>query len=1455
MKKLKTLFLLICFAIPFLFVGCENLNKNTLATPTGLSVENGYIIFNTVSQAEYYTISINDLEFSLDATYSNNVEIIDNKINYNANKIFNIGESYTIKVKANAEEMKDSNYSNTISYTHQTNINKPQNLKINGTSLTWDTVKNASYYLVKIITPYDTVIYDEQGNVLEGDDSKTIAKAELTEYSFSTNSFDFSSLLTKAGKYKFYVSAVYSSGSTYISTDYTSKTEYAHILTLATPINGSVKKDNEGNLILSTVIDENANAIAISCNNVISTPVEIKNNAAITRNNNMLQVNLNKFFNGYNLNLNAATQFTFSTKACFVTNSEENFYITSAESKFLTFNNTIKLGTPTLSVEFNNNHDCYEASWQLNSINVSKFNLYVANNGDVEKYELTADITSMYLPKTFTAAFVQAEGSANYLNSTISNVVSNPTLTQSVPTISFNLSNNILTWTSVSNATYFLEYNNKIIETNQTSYAIDTTEISTNELQFKLITIVDGFIADVSETSAEYSPKLATPTIANNQGFVSSNMYLLTFTGSENAVGYYIYIKAKNAYEYVKIDRIYTTTAIDLSQYISSQGAYSDYQVKIQAVADPNSIYSDSNMSAPVQVSHVRILETPKFVEKGVEKFVSGDTTSYILKFLGVRDAETYEILINYNKLTLNSKGSSYVGMYEVDISNYLSSANNYEIKIRALPIQNSTNLKASEYNTTNYVLTQQLSSVQNIKVSENNGLYTLSFDPIDNAYAYRVRIVKLADSGYNDYLASKDLTNPFEVFQATDITNYLKEQGEYYVYVTALAPKNSFFGDSDESSSYATISKLTTLATPSNIKFENQSATSYMLSWNGDSNADYYLVSITDPNGFKYEFNVYDNTRININKYITIQGSYNVSIYSMINPTSVNAITYTSSPSGDSTDYYLYTTEKDFKRHTVYMMGNNYNFVVDDVVKLKNLLWYYYLYGIDDSLMLPMYLKPADDVSITNFIKGLYVEAKEIDASISLNPSLFTDADMFKDLCKQLISLYPGYNKLQGLTIYHEANSSIFKLYYNNALNVDKIETENRLILTTPDYANSFNYVASATRKSATGIFKIDSRSEMLVTTTEQLLHAVENNKKPKFFGNSTTARTVYENAKAVLSAIVTNNMSDVEKVTRIFDWLSYAYNLNPYATKKFNTQSLTIEDANKTEYALRKDFYLEDIFLDLLNSTKEGFDGEFYLGDKLTSSAGYSKAFSLLCAIEGINATTIYGTYTNNSKNYDHVWNKVYLSTSVDNSNKAWYAVDLTFSDNKINHTNLSSSYSIASHLYFLVSDSVISNQLSVVENTSAISANYTNEHKAELSYNYYANSSFGLTKEQLAAVSLELDGYSAFEYSKEFSTIVTYQKYAHTDYGEMQAFILNLLIYAKHNQINNATSLCSVEFSFNWEDNASSTTLSTNLLQFIKTIRDSSTKYSFFINPVDAFEIADNTTSSTKVIVVFN
>ncbi len=1422
MKKLKILMLLIVLLVPISFVACGNENRDTMSVPANLTVESGGLItFERVEDEGYYTILIDETEINV-FTNNSSVELYTengrNYLQYDASKIFILGESYTVRVRAKAEGKRDSAYSNVVSYTHTIPMSKPSNIQINGTVLTWDVVENASLYFVRVLTPTDN---------LSADDSETIANAELTTYQFSTNRFDFSSILTSAGNYKFYINAV-SNDSNYTESGYTSKVTYRNEITLSTPNNSYIYKVNElnsssleyvDNFHLISVIDTHANGITIKSGEY-NKSVELNGtDASITQTGNLLDINLNSFFrdvyvNGELIDFSQITQYSFQIQANYLTmNQEDKFYLDSAFSTQILIENYQKLDAPNVELTYNDLSDCYVINWSVDSLDfVSGFKVYVANSTSVDIYELGKNVGNMILPIDFVSVSVQAVGQGNYIDSNLSEQKSNFT-TQIEDDISEDIDANNLIWTNVDGAYYILQADNQVFILNENSFDLLSIENVVDEM---ILTIIKpNYAPKTINIELEYSKKLATPTIGTGQGFQVNNTYVLTFTGVDNAIGYYIYLYGVENTEPARIQEIFTSTTIDLSQYIIKQGIYRDYYVQIQAVAAPYSGYIDSDLTAfgSLMVSHTRVLEVPSFYRDNsgtlspIVRRIENGVTNYYLCFYGVEYAYRYEVMVNFNTINVMSNGTT--GLYEINITNYLTSANSYTVMVRALPNPNSEeNIRASNYNSYDYVLTMQLDEVTNIRVTENDGRYTLSFDIQENADSYRVRIVKLNDGSYTDYLYDLGLENPFEVVQSTDITDYVLQAGEYYVYVTALAARNSFYGDSNESQTYGVLNKLTTLDTPSDIQFSNQSSDTYLVRWTGDDNADYYTIRVTDTNGVAREYRAYNSTQYNISSSLTVEGNYSISVKAMIDTTSQNAIEYTSSPFSEEVYlYYTYNVAHDFERYSVYMYGNYYDFSINDINDLMYVLWYHYLFGINSEQNLGLYLDLNDNESVREAIIRLANEATDNKIYSFSNDGEWlnmvdsidsTDSGLFGYLSQTLLSLYPEMAVLTNFNISHDSSTQIFRLYYENALDVDKVDTISNFIQIATDYTNDYKYLDAYSRRSDSSLFAIDGLQEMDVTTTEQLLMVVQYGRKPNFVGNSSVAEQVYENAKDVLRAIINNNMSDLEKVTAIFDWLEYAYNLNYYSNRILSDNILV--EGTISDYGNRKEYYLEGIFLDLYNSNVGGFDGEFYLGNRNATSESFAKAFTLLCAIEGIETRKVNGTFTyvldGQNVTVSHAWNKVYIDTSTDGNDQAWYSVDITYSDNMFVPYNIRECYNYSSHLYFLVTDTFLQPSLNLEEN-SLISYPEANTY-----YDYYANTSFKMTLDEInATVSNVGTNIAGFEYSKEFDDAASnfYQRYELTSgYSELQAYVMNAIIYAKHLQLNvNSTQKATFEF----------------------------------------------------------
>ena len=175
----------------------------------------------------------------------------------------------------------------------------------------------------------------------------------------------------------------------------------------------------------------------------------------------------------------------------------------------------------------------------------------------------------------------------------------------------------------------------------------------------------------------------------------------------------------------------------------------------------------------------------------------------------------------------------------------------------------------------------------------------------------------------------------------------------------------------------------------------------------------------------------------------------------------------------------------------------------------------------------------------------------------------------------------------------------------------------------------------------------------QVTVETSEELYWAVENHYTPICVKNS-RAELIYGKAKDILNEIIGNNMTDFEKALSIFD---YICSTTTYDKRDFSSQ--TILASYKITHI--PSFYLEGVFIN-------GF----------AVCDGFSKAFSLLCNMEGLDCVRIVGNASQRLSSENHAWNKV----KIDNE---WYLVDATWGELTTGSTER------LTHKYFLITDNL--------------------------------------------------------------------------------------------------------------------------------------------------------------------
>lgn len=231
---------------------------------------------------------------------------------------------------------------------------------------------------------------------------------------------------------------------------------------------------------------------------------------------------------------------------------------------------------------------------------------------------------------------------------------------------------------------------------------------------------------------------------------------------------------------------------------------------------------------------------------------------------------------------------------------------------------------------------------------------------------------------------------------------------------------------------------------------------------------------------------------------------------------------------------------------------------------------------------------------------------------------------------------------------------------------------------------------------------FYIESVKEtMSVSTSNMLYKAVVWGYKPVFMGaQADNLQQIYDNAKDALSYIVSDEMSEYEKVHAIYDYI--IYNVR-YDHDCANAQDAYVSgNLSLNEKMKYYGYYLEGIFLD-----------KFYKKDMHAVCDGKSKAFVLMCGIEGITAVRISGEASSDGKNFGgHAWNKVLLDLNG-TGDKEWYFVDTTWGDVG------DDSKEFLSHAYFLLSDDETANT-----HREKTGHGYP---KAEGKFDYYAHETY--------------------------------------------------------------------------------------------------------------------------------
>ena len=442
--------------------------------------------------------------------------------------------------------------------------------------------------------------------------------------------------------------------------------------------------------------------------------------------------------------------------------------------------------------------------------------------------------------------------------------------------------------------------------------------------------------------------------------------------------------------------------------------------------------------------------------------------------------------------------------------------------------------------------------------------------------------------------------------------------------------------------------------------------------------------------------------------------------------------------------DYYAYY-ERDFlRRDNFYINGNWYDYIINSKQELKQLVWHTILYRKNN---VTFYVK-------TNDINSSNINSIVVDAINS-----YPEYDALKDT-NLYASMEEKIGKLENFNYYLDEN---FTKNYKDLKSLDENTYKKaESYLHCKDDTFKLDYIARDTSNSRT--FKINSsnRDEVLVNNTEQLFMVVQYGDRPVFSDEAIVAQTVYENALLILEQINnSDDLSDYEKSLNIYRYLcnNVCYDWVIYKYMSFKNDFSIINFGN---YSC---FYLEGVFYDL--------DNQYAVCD------GLSKAYVLLCNIEGIDCVKVNGT----ADGGNHAWNKLFLNDENYNVD-GWYNVDITwgvggYSENKNGKTVY---YEYPTNIYFLA----LGDETRVINfeaNIDEEAVMYDYYYNTEYNFNSYSGNYYIESDDEL----IEIFDYAEYLLGKGESNVLIEIKIDEDYVSETNSLIFKFMFLYNWNASN--------------------------------------------------------------------
>ena len=257
--------------------------------------------------------------------------------------------------------------------------------------------------------------------------------------------------------------------------------------------------------------------------------------------------------------------------------------------------------------------------------------------------------------------------------------------------------------------------------------------------------------------------------------------------------------------------------------------------------------------------------------------------------------------------------------------------------------------------------------------------------------------------------------------------------------------------------------------------------------------------------------------------------------------------------------------------------------------------------------------------------------------------------------------------------------------------------------------------------RQSSFNEFNINGvKKEILVSTTEQLVHVLQSGYKPITIANS-NADKIYKQAKDVLKQICNDEMTDFDKLRAIYEWLVLNVEYDNRALDIMEQKTIEYQSDPKGSVKVTQEMRKYDAWY---------AEGVFNNGRAVCE--GFSKALLILAKIENIPAIIVTGN--------NHAWNRV----MYDNK---WYGIDATHGSQSVRFSE-SVSYEILTYTNFMFSDEYKASVSYPTTDYSDFEAKQTDVFNVydNMNYDSYGFDMYITTKEELVKLFDYVDDYTA-------------------------------------------------------------------------------------------------------------